>query len=370
MRKHWFTLLTIIGVLLLLLTLALTVWMQEFEPYQRQQRVWAQLQKKLEGRATISDQDLTSLPDDLPWYISCWVSWYPGKLPDRDVELDNVKIKGKISATLDESDLVLLSRLPFAKRIYFVNAAFTENALADFMKRFQGNYVQINRSHLTHADIAGIPPSRKMTYLILYIDVGLSDQALADWIAKYPNLEYLRICFWVEGSPVGDKTRSPVGSKTCKAIAGCKKLTTLELSNHRGISDADLESWKGLTELKKLELNGSSITGKGLAALKEIRSLETLCLNRCAVDDASLEHLKELKNLVGLEFSETPITNAGLEHLRELPKLKRLELNGTAITDAGMDVLETFPTLRYIEVNDAKITKKRLAEFRTKRMPP
>ncbi|MCE9543933.1 MAG: hypothetical protein K8T25_00180 [Planctomycetia bacterium] len=92
-------------------------------------------------------------------------------------------------------------------------------------------------------------------------------------------------------------------------------VNLVELRNAK-VTDSGLEHLKGLTGLRRLDLDGTQITDNGLEHLKGLKALQTLWLN------------------------ETQVTDNGLEHLRGLTTLQWLRLDGTKVTDAGVARLQ------------------------------
>ena len=70
---------------------------------------------------------------------------------------------------------------------------------------------------------------------------------------------------------------------------------------HLDLGDAELEKLKGLTSLRRLDVDGCQ-----------------------GVTDAGLEHLQGLNNLEWLNISHTQVTEAGLEHLKGMTNLEEL----------------------------------------------
>ena len=68
--------------------------------------------------------------------------------------------------------------------------------------------------------------------------------------------------------------------------------------------------------------------------------MEFLRLERTRITDAGLESFKGLARLQRLYLDDTGITDAGLEHLKGLTELQHLSLSGTQVTDAGVRRLQ------------------------------
>jgi hypothetical protein len=110
--------------------------------------------------------------------------------------------------------------------------------------------------------------------------------------------------------------------------------------NDKRITDADLERFEGLTQLRDIYLGETQITDIGLGHLKGLKQLQMLMLERTNITDAGMEYLEGLLQLQELDIDNTKITDAGLERLKKLVHLKHLHLAGTQVTDAGVEKLK------------------------------
>ena len=77
----------------------------------------------------------------------------------------------------------------------------------------------------------------------------------------------------------------------------------------------------GLTNLEKLELDGTQVTGIGMMSLVGLKCFEDW---RTQVTDAGLVHLAGLTNLEQLYLDRSQVTDAGLMHLAGLTNLTDL----------------------------------------------
>jgi hypothetical protein len=105
-------------------------------------------------------------------------------------------------------------------------------------------------------------------------------------------------------------------------------------------TDADLGHLKGLTELQRLNLEGTKVTDAGLEHLEGLTALQRLDLAYTQVTDAGLKHLQGLTALQYLYLGGTQVTDAGLVHLEGLTALQQLVLFRTKVTDAGVEQLK------------------------------
>jgi hypothetical protein len=82
---------------------------------------------------------------------------------------------------------------------------------------------------------------------------------------------------------------------------------------HAGITDAEVKTIAGFSNLRRLRLEENAIT------------------------DAAANDIAGLKNLTYLNLTNTKVTDAGLDRLSTLPKLSRIYVWGTTITPAAVD---------------------------------
>jgi hypothetical protein len=145
-----------------------------------------------------------------------------------------------------------------------------------------------------------------------------------------------------------------------RLVKGLPKLQRLGLSGVP-IRDNDLLELKVLTDLRDLNLRATLITDKGLEHLKAFRKLQRLSLMKTNITDAGLECLKTLASLEDLDLDKTPITDAGLKQLQGLSNLRRLQLHGTKVSDEGVRKLkEALPQLQVSPGSHAKLVKEQV----------
>ena len=156
------------------------------------------------------------------------------------------------------------------------------------------------------------------------------------------------------------ETTDPEIIRALSTIAGGERVDRNDL-HQPGLTDAELEHLKGLTNPERLDLSGTQITDAQLEFLKGMPNLVSLDLHGTRVTDAGLEYVKGLTNLQTLHLFDTKVTGPGLEHLKGLTNLVGLDLGGTRVTDAGLESLEEmtgltkfqFLFLHYTQITDA-----------------
>ncbi len=128
------------------------------------------------------------------------------------------------------------------------------------------------------------------------------------------------------------------------AFKGCKNLTFLDLSGAK-VGDAGLANLVGCTDLTHLNLVSTETTDVGLVAFKGCKNLRSLSLSGRKVGNAGLAHFKDCKSLAALNLSGTAVTDAGLVHIKGCKELETLWLSGTPVTDKAIDQLKQFKAL-------------------------
>lgn len=153
-----------------------------------------------------------------------------------------------------------------------------------------------------------------------------------------------------------DISDADIGDLDMKNLHGLKHLQDLIMWRGKRISDAGLEPFAGLTELKRLLLTDSKVKGDGLKYLEGLSKLRMLRLDGNPLNDEGLKHLEGLKSLEVLDLPATNVTDVGLSHLRGLTQLKTLSLHHTHITDAGLIHLRGLSQLTELGVPDTQVT--------------
>lgn len=142
----------------------------------------------------------------------------------------------------------------------------------------------------------------------------------------------------------GGDLSEPVGPEWLRDLVGVEVMAGFDhvilVKFDDRVTDAGLVHLRSLTELRELQLDGTSVTNAGLTHLEKLPNLRILYLDGTNVTDAGLVHLKELPKLQTLGLSSTKVTDSGLAKLRELPKLKWLNIAETRVTDDGVKKLQ------------------------------
>ena len=181
-------------------------------------------------------------------------------------------------------------------------------------------------------------------------------------VKDFPNLKFLRL--W--GQTIDDNVlanitelanlralsleQSKISVAGFEHIAKLTNLQELMLYGATGVTDACLEKIQGLTKLQRLELRETRVTSLGLSYLKEMKDLKRLDVNTTTVGNEGLEHIHGLSNLEDLDLQGTRIDDAGVVNLEGLPKLKWLKLDQCNIGDKAMKTVGKLSNLEYLHI--------------------
>jgi hypothetical protein len=137
--------------------------------------------------------------------------------------------------------------------------------------------------------------------------------------------------------------------------AGDLTITSIDLDEGQAITDADLPAFATLPRLKRIYIQGSKITGSGLATLTTLPELEFLRLDRGVLNDAAMDHIAKMKKLNYLDVAFTQITDAGLAKLVTLSDLQVLYSQGNRVTAAGLNTLLPLEKLINVNLDETKV---------------
>jgi hypothetical protein len=114
------------------------------------------------------------------------------------------------------------------------------------------------------------------------------------------------------------------------------------------ILGADVAGTGGCIEFYSPDLNDAD-----LETLTSLRQIRRLSLDRTRVTDRGLVHLKKLAHLRHLSIDETKVTDDGLESLHACHALEFLSISRTQTTSAGVQRLRTaLPHLQVIDKDE------------------
>ncbi|CAI5499469.1 unnamed protein product, partial [Closterium sp. Naga37s-1] len=132
-------------------------------------------------------------------------------------------------------------------------------------------------------------------------------------------------------------------------VASFSSLTTLNLNDSSGFTEAGLKGLFSLTTLKCLTLQNTATTDGALEGISSLKDLRVLDLFHTKVTDAGVAKLQGMSALVELFLGDcTAVTNASMAHVGKLTALETLTLSDTAVTEDGLQRLSTLAALKLL----------------------
>jgi hypothetical protein len=148
-------------------------------------------------------------------------------------------------------------------------------------------------------------------------------------------------------------------------LAGFEKLEALDLDGAGPISDDGLAHLAGMTEMKRLALGGTKVTGAGLARLGHMKKLSVLELDRCPIHDEGLKRLAGFTQMTELSLANAEVSDAGLIHLAGLTRLTKLDLQSNkGVSKAGLSHLRGMKALRELNLSWGGLEDEGLAHLK------
>lgn len=106
--------------------------------------------------------------------------------------------------------------------------------------------------------------------------------------------------------------------------------------------------------LRQVDLTGSRITDRALAALATLEDLESVAVGWTAITDAGVAHLARAARLRSVDLQGTSTGNAALRALAGKENLAHLR-TGNAVTDEGVAILHEYPVFAAWRGGDVEI---------------
>jgi hypothetical protein len=153
------------------------------------------------------------------------------------------------------------------------------------------------------------------------------------------------------------------GDNRLALLADLGSVPWLSLEN-APIGDRALPHIGRLTDITKLYLGHSGVTGRSLEALAPLVKLEYLSLKQLPIGDAALARLPDFPQLQYLGLDGTHVGNEGLKQLPRYPRLETLWLDDTEVTDAGLVHLRSLEALRTLYLPGTRAVGPGLADLR------
>lgn len=155
--------------------------------------------------------------------------------------------------------------------------------------------------------------------------------------------------------------QSSLTDDACLNISKLPHLSSLSITDI-GIGDKGLSFLsKKCKNLSILDLGGTDITDRGLAAIAKL-NLTELRVGRTSVTSAGMKYLENMKSLRKLNIADTLVDDQGLQSIADLP-LEGLHIEGTKITDAGMKFLPGRRTLQRLHMDATSVGESGLQQI-------
>jgi internalin A len=239
-----------------------------------------------------------------------------------------------------DSDLASLAALPAMTRLDLSETRITDHGLR-----------QLKNAHAIR--------DLNLRYAELITDEGIA--AMKTW----KHLTRLNL----EGTKITDS-----------ALQQLSTFTSLEALNIGSVqvTDAGLESLTSLTNLRELTIGGNKLTDAGLQALRQLPGLTLLNLGGVQRTDSGpwsvsltqpgLEAIATLKALRRLRLQQTLISARGLDTIKGLTHLELLDLHNCGqIGDDALPALAGMPALRVLDLTDTKVSATGLEKLKRDR---
>lgn len=167
---------------------------------------------------------------------------------------------------------------------------------------------------------------------------------------------------------------------TDSALQHLSAITSLETLNIGSVlvTDAGLPALTSLTNLKELTLGGDKLTDAGLQSLRQLPGLTVLDLGGVQREDSGiwsvsftqpgLDAIATLKDLRRLRLNETLVSARGLEKIKGLPRLESLDLHDCVqIGDDTVPILISLRNLRSVDLTGTRVSEAALERLRRER---
>jgi internalin A len=167
---------------------------------------------------------------------------------------------------------------------------------------------------------------------------------------------------------------------TDSALQHLSTLNSLQVLNIGSVlvTDAGLQVLTSLTNLKELTLGGDKLTDAGLQSVRQLPGLTVLDLGGVQREDSGIwsvsftqpgiEAIATLKDLRRLRLNETLISARGLQTLKNLPRLEFLDLHDCVqIGDDAVPILISLPSLRSVDLTGTGVSAAALDTMRRER---
>lgn len=265
--------------------------------------------------------------------------------PEAIAYINNIKGKEKLTVAIgpdcSQKDFETVCKLDWIERLQIGKSYPNKTSVTDIkpieaLKKLKklAIYSQINKVANKALDVTVISKLPQLETLSISSNTVVNTKKLSTLI----NLNYLML----SGSGLSDvgfvtsfnklTTLSLSGENNTFSnvafLANFKLLEKLEIENNKVITEENLKSIQGLTNLVEVSFNGCANV-KNLDFLINNTKMEELYADECGLN--SIAGVLNMTDLVKLSLVKTKVTS--LEALKEKRKLTTLEIQGLSIPD-------------------------------------
>lgn len=237
---------------------------------------------------------------------------------------------------VDDNLMPAVAALPQLEQVGLWTTAITDEGLTELAKSRSLRAVYAGRTQITDKGVAAL--------------------------MKMPTLKAVRLNslpkeFRQEGQQYPDLTDGVVD-----ALRGRPELELLDLSGAQISDEGFARLAKSLKRLRRLVIDHTPISRKGLQHLRGFENLEKLRCYQLEWDDSgsrfddsvaiSLVGMKSLKSITG----DVDLTDKGVTALAKLPSLETLGMAGRGVTDASMPSVAAMRSLSDLSLQHTRVT--------------
>lgn len=142
-------------------------------------------------------------------------------------------------------------------------------------------------------------------------------------------------------------------------VSSMKKLWMLDLESSE-IVDADLIVLRNLRNLRRLDVNYTSIHGSTLAKYDQIRRLKRLEFSGCSGASDLLVALSGSSNLTHLYLENLPLKPADFKLIAQIPNLLELHVDGSGMRSSDLTTLCELKKLNLLYCHELRLSPQNL----------
>jgi hypothetical protein len=138
------------------------------------------------------------------------------------------------------------------------------------------------------------------------------------------------------------------------------QITMIELQGST-VSDAGLAALPKFDHVEKLNVSRVNYSSEGMSNIAKMKGVTSLWMFGGAAkdknSDAALAHVKEMKQLIELRVDASKISPAGIAQIAQMTGLEVLSLNGISqFTDEHLALLAPLVNLKYLDLSGSYVT--------------